>query len=116
MDREKPSYGSAMMPRAAPFSRADLIARFAAIVGERYAITDARAQEPYLVELRGLYHGRTPVVLRPGSVAEVAAVLKLADETRPPIVPPGGNTRPVGGPTPPDRGIVPGLTPLRPTP
>ena len=26
------------------------------------------AQEPYLVEMRDLYHGQTPVVLRPGSV------------------------------------------------
>ena len=27
---------------------------------------------PYLIELRGLYHGRTPLVLRPGSVEEVS--------------------------------------------
>ncbi len=28
----------------------DLLSRFAAIVGNRYAITDPAAQEPYLVE------------------------------------------------------------------
>jgi FAD/FMN-containing dehydrogenase len=38
--------------------------------------------------------------LRPGSVAEVAAVLKLANETKTPIVPQGGNTGLVGGQTP----------------
>jgi D-lactate dehydrogenase (cytochrome) len=37
------------------------------------------------------------VVLRPGSVAEVADILKLANETSTPIVPQGGNTGLVGG-------------------
>ena len=77
-----------------------LIARFAAIVGRNYAITDPSAQAPYLVEGRGLYHGRTALVLRPGSVAEVAAILALADATATAIVPQGGNTGLVGGQTP----------------
>jgi FAD/FMN-containing dehydrogenase len=79
---------------------AGLLARFAAIVGDRYAITDPAAQERYLIELRGLYHGHTPVVLRPGTVAEVAAILGLANETRTPVVPQGGNTGLVGGQIP----------------
>ncbi|MGA3307903.1 MAG: FAD-binding oxidoreductase [Xanthobacteraceae bacterium] len=74
-----------------------LLARFAAIVGEKYAVTDPRAQAPYLVEPRDMFHGRTPMVLRPASVAEVAAILKLADETATPVVPQGGNTGLVGG-------------------
>jgi len=78
----------------------ELIARFAAIVGERYAVTDPAEIAPYLTEERGLYHGRSPLVLRPGSVAEVAAILKLANETKTPIVPQGGNTGLVGGQTP----------------
>src|SRR4029453_9045652 len=78
----------------------DLIARFAAIVGERYAVTDPVEIAPYLTEERGLYHGRSPLVLRPGSVAEVAAILNLANETKTPIVPQGGNTGLVGGQTP----------------
>jgi FAD/FMN-containing dehydrogenase len=77
-----------------------LLARFAAIVGEKYAITDQEAQAPYLVELRGLYQGHTPVVLRPSSVAEVSAILKLANNTATPIVPQGGNTGLVGGQIP----------------
>ncbi|HEV3397015.1 MAG TPA: FAD-binding oxidoreductase [Xanthobacteraceae bacterium] len=77
-----------------------LLARFAAIVGSKYVITDPATQEPYLVEPRGLYHGRTPAVLRPGTVAEVAAILKLANETRTPLVPQGGNTGLVGGQIP----------------
>ncbi len=78
----------------------DLLARFAAIVGPNYAITDPAAQEPYLLEGRGLYHGHTPLVLRPGSVSEVAAILALANATVTAIVPQGGNTGLVGGQVP----------------
>jgi D-lactate dehydrogenase (cytochrome) len=78
----------------------ELLARFAAIVGEKYAITDPQDQLPYLVEMRDLYHGRTPVVLRPGSVTEISAILALANETGTPVVPQGGNTGLVGGQIP----------------
>jgi len=84
----------------------ELLARFAAIVGEKFAITDREAQAPYLVEMRDLFRGHTPVVLRPGSVAEVAAILKLANETKTAIVPQGGNTGLVGGQIPHHNEIV----------
>ena len=51
-----------------------LLKRFAAIVGDKFAITDPDLQAPYLVEMRGLFQGHTPVVLRPGSVDEVSAI------------------------------------------
>ena len=90
-----------MNPRVKPpLTSPDLLSRFAQIVGERYAITDPAAQEPYLVEMRDLYHGATPMVLRPGSTAEVSAILKLANETGTAIVPQGGNTGLVGGQLP----------------
>src|SRR5215813_5626975 len=79
---------------------ANVLSQFVAIVGEKYAITDPAMQEPYLREMRDLYHGHTPLVLRPGSVAEVSAVLKLANETKTAIVPQGGNTGLVGGQIP----------------
>ncbi|MBX9772914.1 MAG: FAD-binding oxidoreductase [Xanthobacteraceae bacterium] len=78
----------------------ELLSRFAAIVGERYALTQANDIAPYMAEERQLYHGRSPMVLRPGSTAEVSAILKLANETATPIVPQGGNTGLVGGQTP----------------
>src|SRR5881275_2558798 len=89
-----------MNPHVKPPVSSDLLARFAQIVGERYAITDPAMQEPYLREMRDLYHGHTPMVLRPGSVAEVATILALANETRTAIVPQGGNTGLVGGQIP----------------
>ena len=91
---------------------ADLLARFIGIVGKKYAVTDPSLQEPYLVEMRDLYHGKTPVILRPGSVDEVAAILKLANETRTAIVPQGGNTGLVGGQIPFSGEIVLSLTRL----
>jgi FAD/FMN-containing dehydrogenase len=84
----------------------ELLARFSAIVGEKFAITDPQSQTPYLVEMRDLFRGHTPVVLRPGSVAEVSAILKLANETGTPIVPQGGNTGLVGGQIPHHNEIV----------
>ncbi|HEV2624948.1 MAG TPA: FAD-binding oxidoreductase [Xanthobacteraceae bacterium] len=83
-----------------------LLARFAAIVGDKYAITDPQAQTPYLVEMRDLFRGHSPMVLRPGSVAEVSAILRLANETATPIVPQGGNTGLVGGQIPHHNEIV----------
>jgi D-lactate dehydrogenase (cytochrome) len=77
-----------------------LLARFAAIVGDKYAITDPEAQANYVFEMRDLFHGRSAMVLRPGSVAEVVEIVKLAAATRTALVPQGGNTGLVGGQTP----------------
>src|SRR5436190_11682246 len=86
--------------RAVAVADNNVLSRFAQIVGERYAITDPAMQEPYLKEMRDLYSGTTPMVLRPGSVSEVSAVLKLANATKTAIVPQGGNTGLVGGQIP----------------
>src|SRR5271154_5798788 len=77
-----------------------LLARFAAIVGDKFAITDPDIQAPYLVEQRNMFQGHTPVVLRPSTVAEVSAIAKLANDTGTAIVPQGGNTGLVGGQMP----------------
>jgi FAD/FMN-containing dehydrogenase len=77
-----------------------LLDRFAAIVGEGHALREAADIAPRLVENRGLYHGASPMVLRPGSVEEVSAILRLASETGTAIVPQTGNTGLVGGQTP----------------
>src|SRR6476661_8679325 len=90
----------------------ELLQRFVAIVGERYAITDPQMQQPYLVEMRDLFHGQTPVILRPGSVGEVSQILKLANETKTAIVPQGGNTGLVGGQIPHHNEVVLSLTRL----
>ncbi|KIZ35755.1 MULTISPECIES: FAD-binding oxidoreductase [Rhodopseudomonas] len=78
----------------------ELLARFAAIVGDKYAVTAPADIEPYVTEDRNLFHGTSALVLRPGSTAEVAAICRLASEARIALVPQGGNTGLVGGQTP----------------
>ncbi|MFO7478913.1 MAG: FAD-binding oxidoreductase, partial [Methyloceanibacter sp.] len=70
------------------------------IVGAQHAIREEEAMAPYLVEWRDRYHGRAALVLKPGSTEEVAAILKLANDTKTAIVPQGGNTGLVGGQIP----------------
>lgn len=77
-----------------------LLDRFAAIVGAGHALRDSSDIAGYLIEPRGLWHGRTAMVLRPGSVEEVSRIMKLASETRTSIVPQSGNTGLVGGQMP----------------
>jgi FAD/FMN-containing dehydrogenase len=89
-----------MLSKAPPPADSALLGRFAAIVGEKYAITDPVAQAPHLMEMRDLYHGSTPMVLRPGTVTEVSDILRLAHESATAIVPQGGNTGLVGGQVP----------------
>jgi D-lactate dehydrogenase (cytochrome) len=97
-----------LRPAPAP----DLLARFAAIVGDKYVVTDADTIAPHLIEMRGLYHGRSSMMLRPGSTDEVAAILKLANETKTAVVPQGGNTGLVGGQIPFDGELILSLTRL----
>jgi len=90
----------------------DLLARFARIVGEKFAITDPDAQHPYLHEQRDMWQCTSPLVLRPGSVKEVSEIVALANETGTPIVPQGGNTGLVGGGVPHHNEIVVSLNRL----
>src|SRR5438105_15888775 len=86
---------------ASPTLSGELIAKFRGIVSNKYAVTDAADIAPYLTEERDLFHGRSPLVLRPGSTAEVSAICKLASAHKIALVPQGGNTGLVGGHTPP---------------
>ncbi|CAN7650564.1 FAD-binding oxidoreductase [Bosea sp. LjRoot90] len=79
---------------------APVIEALAGIVGAKNVITDADAMVPYLKEPRGLFHGKAQAVVRPGSVAEVSALMKWASETGATVVPQGGNTGMVGGQVP----------------
>ncbi len=75
----------------------DLIAN---IVGTGGCLTDKADIEPYLKEERGLFYGKTPLVVRPSSTDAVSAVVKICAETGIEIVPQGGNTGLCGGSIP----------------
>jgi D-lactate dehydrogenase (cytochrome) len=89
-----------IVKQAMPPLSNELIAKFRVIVGDKYAVTDPADIAPYTTEERDLFRGRSPLVLRPGSTAEVSAICKLANEHRIALVPQGGNTGLVGGQTP----------------
>jgi FAD/FMN-containing dehydrogenase len=80
--------------------RGSVLEKIKAIVGPKGWTTDPHDIEPHLTEPRGLYHGATPMVVRPASTEEVAAVVKLCAAARLPIVPQGGNTGLVGAQVP----------------
>lgn len=77
-----------------------LAQELASIVGAANVLTSEPDMAGYLTEDRGLYKGRARAVVRPGSTAEVSAVMKLLHERGVPLVPQGGNTGLVGGQTP----------------
>lgn len=74
-----------------------LIKRFVDLVGKQYALTLADDLTHYTHENRGLFVGNTPLVLKPATTREVSDILKLATQTKTPIVPQGGHTGHVGG-------------------
>ncbi|MGD9740159.1 MAG: FAD-binding oxidoreductase [Bauldia sp.] len=78
----------------------DLLQRFIAIVGGANAVAPPADLERYVTERRAAFVGASPLVLKPGTVDEVSAILRLANETRTAIVPQGGNTGLVGGAVP----------------
>ncbi len=82
----------------------DVPERLAAIVGDRNVLVDPAKTAAYLIEPRDLFKGRALCVVKPGSTAEVAAVVAFCAETGTGIVPQGGNTGLVGGQTPSERG------------
>ncbi|MCA0417959.1 MAG: FAD-binding oxidoreductase [Proteobacteria bacterium] len=77
-----------------------ILDRMAGIVGAKNIIADADAMVPYLKEWRDLFRGKAQGIVRPGSTAEVAELVKLAAETGTVLVPQGGNTGLVGGQIP----------------
>jgi D-lactate dehydrogenase (cytochrome) len=82
----------------------DVLDRIEAIVGPAGVLRDAADIDPLMHDERGTYVGRTPMVVRPASTAEVSAVLRLCHETGTAVVPQGGNTGLCGGATPHETG------------
>lgn len=75
-----------------------------AVVGDRGLLTDATDTAPYTQDWRRLYKGSTQAVVRPGSTAELAEVVRLCAASGTPVVPQGGNTSMVGGAVPAEDG------------
>ena len=70
------------------------------VVGSGHVLTDPDVVAGYCVDWTGRFHGGTPAVVRPGTAAEVAAVLDVCRAAGVAVVPQGGNTGLVGGGVP----------------
>ena len=77
-----------------------LLRELEAIVGPDHVKTSADDLALAVREERGLYNGEALALVRPGSTAEVAAVVKACAAAAQPVVPHGGNTGLVGGGVP----------------
>ncbi|NJD25420.1 MAG: FAD-binding oxidoreductase [Betaproteobacteria bacterium] len=77
-----------------------LVNLLAGIVGAAHVLTAPDDLAPYLVDWRGRYRGAARCVVRPGSTAEVATVVRTCVEAGVAIVPQGGNTSLCGAATP----------------
>ncbi len=73
------------------------IADLAALVGPKGVIADP---SPLLKEWRGRWPGSTPLALAPGTVEEIAQILRYCAAHRIAVTPQGGNTGLVGGQMP----------------
>src|SRR5215813_7545785 len=72
----------------------------AEIVGARNVLTDPAQTKPYFTDWRKQYYAPAECVVRPGSTADVAAVVALCAREEVAVVAQGGNTGLVGGSVP----------------
>ena len=81
-------------------ARDTFVAACRAAIGAANVLTEPNDTAPFLTDWRHRYTGAACAVLRPGTTQEVAAIVRLANEHRVPLVPQGGNTGLAGGATP----------------
>ncbi|HEV7535864.1 MAG TPA: FAD-binding oxidoreductase, partial [Acidimicrobiia bacterium] len=77
-----------------------LVSSLADVVGPAHVLVDPDLTTSYETDWTGRFIGRAAAVVRPGTTAEVAAVMALLHGVGRPVVPQGGNTGLVGGGVP----------------
>jgi FAD/FMN-containing dehydrogenase len=77
-----------------------LVATLRHAVGDAHVLTDDDMRAGYETDWLNKYHGTARCIVRPGTVDEVAAVVKACAAAGAAIVPQGGNTGLVGGSVP----------------
>lgn len=82
----------------------ELLDRLKAAAGPNGFLEDPADTAAYTVDARDLYHGATPLVLRPANTKEVSAIVTHCAEAGVPLIPQGGNTGYCGGATPDETG------------
>lgn len=77
-----------------------LVTALREVVGERHCLTDPALRASYETDWTRRFHGAARAVVRPGSTADVAAILQACAAAGAGVVPQGGNTGLVGGSVP----------------
>jgi FAD/FMN-containing dehydrogenase len=78
----------------------DFLAQCRSIIGAAYVLDAPADMAPFLTDQRGRFTGKALAVLRPGSVDQVAALVRACAEYSVALVPQGGNTGLVLGSVP----------------
>jgi FAD/FMN-containing dehydrogenase len=78
----------------------DFLAQCRSIIGAAYVLDAPADMAPFLTDQRGRFTAKALAVLRPGSVDQVAALVRACAEHRVALVPQGGNTGLVLGSVP----------------
>jgi D-lactate dehydrogenase (cytochrome) len=81
-------------------SISEIVAELTGLVGPAAVIADAGDMAPYLNEPRKRFHTGAAAIVRPGSVEQVQAVVRLANAHGIGLIPQGGNTGLVGAQVP----------------
>jgi FAD/FMN-containing dehydrogenase len=81
-------------------SLASALSAFREAVGANQVLTDSDMAAGYVRDWTGRWTGATSAVVRPGTVEEVQAVVRICHQYSMPLVPQGGNTGLVGGSIP----------------
>ncbi len=81
----------------------ELAATLVKVLGREHVLTDPDVTASYTVDWTGRWRGKAALVARPGSCAEVVAVVEACLAAQIAVIPQGGNTGLVGGSVPADR-------------
>lgn len=82
----------------------DAIVAITNIAGPAGVTSDAQKLAAHVTEWRGLYVGKTPLMVMPQTVEQISAVVAICHNAQIPIVPQGGNTGLAGGGVPDETG------------
>ena len=96
-------------PRYGPVD-AGVLRQLRAIVGHAQVLSEPGEVEPYARDATALFHARPEAVVRPSTVDEVAAILKLATAKTIPVTPRGAGSNLAAATVPEHGGIVLCLT------
>jgi FAD/FMN-containing dehydrogenase len=83
---------------------AALLERLKSVVGPKGWLDQPADLAPHLADWRRRFQGRTPLLLKPATTAEVAEIVRLCAAAQAAIVPQGGHTGLAGGGTPHETG------------